>query len=254
VKLLRDDFWYWFPAGGYTEIATSFLFRLIVKIVTDFTSLVQFRHPNEVGGAYWLFGFLMTMGSLPITTILVESLGNAERGIQLARTIVMFLIPFALLCAFLFVLTIDKKYLPTFYGVQKGNELTIMSFRNGTDDVKAKYTFKYSKKHWKTIEGEVKAWVEANWERWVEEKPDWFDKAMRARVPVEYIPESGNARRRESVRRAGNDADDEGGLADSLRSSIRRASAGGADGGDIIGVGGGKAKVSSVVPKDEDEA
>jgi hypothetical protein len=38
-----------------------------------------------------------------------------------------------------------------------------------------------------------------------------------------------------------------------LRSSIRRASVGGADGGDIIGVGGGKAKVSSVVPmKDED--
>jgi hypothetical protein len=32
-----------------------------------------------------------------------------------------------------------------------------------------------------------------------------------------------------------------------LRASIRRASVGGADVGDIIGVGGGKYKVSSVV-------
>jgi hypothetical protein len=33
-----------------------------------------------------------------------------------------------------------------------------------------------------------------------------------------------------------------------LRASIRRASVGSDDGGDIIGEGGGKAKVSSVVP------
>ena len=76
---------------------------------------------------------------------------------------------------------------------------------------------------------------------------------MRARVPIEYIPGAGDARRRESVRRASVDAEAEGGLAGALRASIRRASFGGADGGDIIGVGGGKAKVSSVVPQDEEE-
>jgi hypothetical protein len=38
-----------------------------------------------------------------------------------------------------------------------------------------------------------------------------------------------------------------------LGASIRRASVGGADGGDIIEVGGGKAKVSSVVPVEDDE-
>ena len=118
--------------------------------------------------------------------------------------------------------------------------------------VKAKYTFKYSKHHWEANEEEVKAWVEANWVRWEEEKPDWFDDAMRARVPIEYIPGAGDARKRESVRRASVDAEAEGGLAGAFRASIRRASVGGADGGDIIGVGGGKAKVSSVVPKDDD--
>ena len=89
----------------------------------------------------------------------------------------------------------------------------------------------WCQKQWKANEEEVKAWVEANWEKWEDEKPEWFDDAMRARVPVEYIPESGDARKRESV---------------------RRASVGGADGGDIKEVGSGRAKESSVMP-DEDE-
>jgi hypothetical protein len=135
--------------------------------------------------------------------------------------------------------------------LQRGKDLTVKNFQEGSDAVKAKYTFKYSKHHWKVIEEEVKAWVDANWDRWEEEKPNWFDDAMRAKVPVEYIPGAGDARRRESVRRASVDAEAEGGLAAAFRASVRRASVEQADGGEIIGVGGGKVKVSSVVP-DED--
>ena len=49
------------------------------------------------------------------------------------------------------------------------------------------------------------------------------------------------------------DAEAKGGLAGSVRASIRRASVGGADYGCIIGVGGGKTKVSSVVPDEDGE-
>ena len=99
----------------------------------------------------------------------------------------------------------------------------------------------------------MKAWVKANWDRWEEEKPKWFDNAMRARVPVEYIPGAGDARGKESVRRASVDAQAEGGLAGALGASIRRASVGGADGEDIIGLGGGRYKVSRIVPKDDED-
>ena len=54
------------------------------------------------------------------------------------------------------------------------------------------------------------------------------------------------------MRRASVDAEAEVGLAGALRTSIRRTSDGGADGGDIIGMGGGKYKVSSVLPRDDD--
>ena len=54
------------------------------------------------------------------------------------------------------------------------------------------------------------------------------------------------------MRRASVDAEAEGGLAGDLRASIRRASVGGADNGDVIGVGGGKEKVSSVVQLEDE--
>jgi hypothetical protein len=254
VKILRGDFWYWIPLGGNIEIVSSILIRLIVKIIVDFTSMVQFRHPNEVGGVYWMFGFVLTMGSLPVAIILAERRDVAEEKLKLAWTVVGLVIPFTIFSFAVFFISMESKYFSTFYSFQRGKDLTVKNFTNGKEDAtKAAYTFQMSKHHWKSIEAEVRDWVDANWERWEEEKPEWFDGAMRARVPVDYIPESGDARRRESVRRASVDVEAEGGIAGALRASIRRASVGGADGGDIIGVGGGKAKVGSVVPiEDED--
>ena len=138
-------------------------------------------------------------------------------------------------------------------------------FLEGKSDEIKFVVFTNSRHQWVSIEEEIKKWVELNWAKWEEEQPEWFTDANKANVPVEFIPGDGDARRKESVRRASVDAEAEGGLAAALSRSFRRASVGGADGGDIIGVGGGMAKVSnvlpvgggktrvsSVVPKDED--
>jgi hypothetical protein len=253
VKILRGDFWYWMPVGGNAEIVFSIVGRLLVKVVTDFTSIVEFRHPNEVGGMYWMFEFVLTMGSLPIAVLVAESGDVAEQRLKLARKVVGLVIPCTILSFAVFFLIIERKYFGTFVSLQRGKDLTVQRFRDSADDAsKADTIFNNSKHHWESIEEQVKAWVETNWERWEEEKPDWFDDAIRARVPVEYIPGAGDARRRESERRASVDTEAEGGLVGALRTSIRRASVGDADGRDIIGLGGGKAKVSRVVPKDED--
>jgi hypothetical protein len=254
VKVLRGDFWYWIPAGGNVEIVSSIVGRLLVKVVTDFTSIVQFRHPNEVGGMYWIFGFVLTMGSLPIAIILAERGDVAEDSIEFAWNAVGIFVPFAVVSFLIFLLSTERKYFGTFVSLQRGKDLTVQRFRDSSDEAsKADSIFRNSKHHWELIEEEVKAWVQANWVRWEDDKPDWFDDAIRARVPAEYIPGAGDARRRESVRRASVDAEVEGGLVGAFRASIRRASVGGADGGDIIGVGGGKAKVSSVVPTEDKE-
>ena len=73
----------------------------------------------------------------------------------------------------------------------------------------------------------MRKWVRENWARWEEEKPEWLTDQMKAMVPVEFIPITGEARRRESVRRASVDAEAEGGLGGALRARLRRASIGG---------------------------
>jgi hypothetical protein len=192
------------------------------------------------------------MGSLPVAITLAESGDVADEVVRFAWEVVGIFIPCTVVLFAIFFFNIEKEYWSTFYSLERGKDGPLARFSNSNDDKKkASAIFGNSKHYWKSIEEEVRTWVQANWERWEDEKPDWFDEAMRARVPVEYIPESGDARRRESVRRASVDADAEGGLAGAFRASVRRASVGGADGGDIIGVGVGKAKVSSVVPKED---
>jgi hypothetical protein len=247
-KTIRGDFWYWNPLGGTgAEFVSSIFWRVLMKIITDFTSLVQFRHPNEVGGAYWLFGLLLTMGSLPVS-IYIASPYVDEKAIDIASSIVKYFTPTTTICLAVFFLNIEKKYLYTFWSIQRGKDKTMAYFLEGeSDDIKIE-VFYNSRHHWVSIEGKIKKWVEINWAKWEEEQPEWFTDVVKAKVPVDFIPSDGDARRRESVRRASVDAEAEGGLAGAVRASIRRASVGSADGGDIIGVGGGKAKVSSVAP------
>jgi hypothetical protein len=253
VKILRGDFWYWIPAGGNTEIVSSIIIRVNVKIVVDFTSIVHFRHPNEVGGMYWLFGLVLTMGSLP-GSIFIASPHIDEKAIYIASSMMNYFIPITTLCFVVFFLNVEKKYLHTFWSIQRGKDKTKAYFLEGKSDAIMFSVFKRSKHHWVSIEGEIKKWVGLNWAKWEEEQPDWFTDVMKAKVPVDFIPADGDARRIENVRRASVDAEAEGGLAGALGASIRRASVGGADGGGMIGVGGGKAKVSSVLPiGDEDE-
>jgi hypothetical protein len=252
VKILRGDFWYWIPAGGNVEIVNSIFCRVVVKIIVDFTSIAHFRHPNEVGGAYWLFGFLLTMGSLPVS-IYLASPYVYEKAIDIASLVMKYIILITTLCFAVFFLNIESKYLHTFWSTKRSKDHSMAFFLEGESDKTKFLIFTRSRHHWVSIEGEIKKWVQLNWAKWEEEQPEWFTDVMKARVPVEFIPADGDARRRESVRRASIEAEAEGGLAGALRESMRRASVGGADGGDIIGVGGGKAKVSSVSPMEDED-
>ena len=234
------------PLGGKIEIVNSILFRVIVKVIVDFTSMVHYRHPNEVGGAYWLFGLMLTMCSLPVSIYLASPYVD-ERAIDIASSIVNYFIPITTLCLAVFFFDIERKYLHTFWSTQTSKDYNMAFFlEGGSDAIKIQLLAK-SRHHWVSIEGEVRNWIQLNWAKWDEEKPEWFTDVMKDTVPVDFIPADGDARRKESVRRASVDAEAEGGLADALRASVRRASVGGADGGDILGVGGGKAKVSSVL-------
>jgi hypothetical protein len=190
------------------------------------------------------------MVSLPVSIYLASPFVDGK-AIEIASSIVNYIILITTLWFAIFFLNIERKYLHTFWSTQTSKAQKMAYFLEGDNDATKSQVFTCSRRQWASIEPALRRWVEMNWAKWEEEQPDWFTDVMKAKVPVDFIPSDGDARRRESVRRASVDAEAEGGLAGAFRASIRRASVGGADGVDIIGVVGGKAKVSSVLPTED---
>jgi hypothetical protein len=233
IKLLRHDFWYWMPVGGNAEILSSFIARVLIKIITDFTSIVQFRHPTEIGGLTWTLSFGLTIATLPVAIEFARSNGAPLYMIDFSNKIATFFIPSTLLFLGVFFFNIKKEYLKTFFSTSSGKEITTQGFLNAKEDAtRAHYALKRSHHHVSIIKEDVRTWIETNWEKWEEEKPHWLDEAMKSRIPAEFIPTTGEARRRESERRASHNAVKIKGLGGALRASIRRASQGTTLGGD----------------------
>jgi hypothetical protein len=51
-RALRNDLWHWSPLEGTMNVIMAFLERSVVKVIVDFSGLVQFRAPGEMGGTF----------------------------------------------------------------------------------------------------------------------------------------------------------------------------------------------------------
>ena len=60
-KIVRGDFFYFANLAGVLRFVTALLHRFTLKILVNFTMLVQLRHPNEVGGLSFLLSILMSV-------------------------------------------------------------------------------------------------------------------------------------------------------------------------------------------------
>jgi hypothetical protein len=99
------------------------------------------------------------------------------------------------------LLLMKKKYVTTFFSLQSGHAWVKEKFINGdTDELKA-WTLGCNKKQWASIRDDVKAWTMENWERWEEEKPEFFNDAWKAGVDDDLIPPSSLRNGDESERR-----------------------------------------------------
>jgi len=81
-----------------------------------------------------------------------------------------------------FLLLMKKEYRRTFFTTMTGKQQVMNRFSADDEVVKASVLEK-NKKVWLAIREDVKEWVQANWWRWKEEKPAWFDLAWLSKVP-----------------------------------------------------------------------
>jgi hypothetical protein len=191
-KIIRRDFIYWPPLPPTITIPLSILFRVMVKSIVDFSGCLMFRNSLELGGIYFSFNLLMTQVSVFVCVYLYHAHYAGENELDetltSAVTAGLFALWFAIF-VFLIFCVIVPEYRKTFWSFQTGRQMCQSYFlENEGDDATKAIIFATHAAHWKNLEVEVKAWTMANWARWEEEKPEWFDLALKASIPDEYIP------------------------------------------------------------------
>ena len=169
--------------------------------------------------------------SLVATRVYYASLEEGEKEVMdqsVAWMIVVGLSSSWLIFFTCFLLIMKKSYLSTFFSTQSGHAWVQSYFVSGQTDEVKKRIFEHNTKQWMSIRDDVQAWTLENWERWEEEKPEFFNDAWKASVDDDMIPPA-------SLRKLNSGA-----------SGRRRSSL-----GDILGAG---ARVAPVISGREEHA
>jgi len=191
-KAVRCDLRYQLNLPRALSILASFNQRVLSKIMADFTCVVHFRHPADLGGVYWCMNLVMSQASCFVAAKLYIDHTAGETGSLSQDTITTLLGTSFALWMFSFTgffASIDKAYLHTFYDIASGKQHVVRSFRNATSDEDRIQVFKRHPSFYRSIADEIKCWVAANYrEVWLEEKPEWLTDRVLALIPKEMIP------------------------------------------------------------------
>ena len=167
-KLFRQDFYYFLPIYGIVGVIVSFLLRLGIKTMVDFIGSLHYRHPIELGGAYWAFTVLSTpiacfyFGSRYLAFMDNEA-GTVELSMVLNSTQVYGMIGGLLVLQVttfaVFLRTINLEYIHTFYLTRTGNDDIMGHFLNNEDDEHKFIVFGHNKHKWIRIREDVVKWA-----------------------------------------------------------------------------------------------
>ena len=233
---MRRELRHCFRLDGIVSWFASVLIRIIVKTTSDATLIMQFRHPFDLGGAYWSFNLVLNQflcfvavflytkfgkeivdsDSTPETDIepSLSSLAPTSAPVELVQyplwTFVISLFFLTVLSFLGFLRFINRKYLVTFFDRRTGKQFLCDLWRSTETDKERIYVFSKHRSYYKTIEKEIKEWLSENWDKWEDEKEDWFCSKNLSRIPVDLLPEKivtkygGTSGERRSIKKMAN--------------------------------------------------
>ena len=208
IKGLRRDFLYWTPLYGVGGVFISWLIRWTIKVITDWTAVVHFRHPNEVGGAYFTFSLGITVAMGVVAALQYEKAGvdvfmnrdleeeggneggGEESGLEESTVVTSMIVACAgMLVSYVFLLSsIKKEYLHTFVSTKTGNEQSQDVFTKNEEDEERFQILNDNRHKWEYKIGiDVKAWIDERLPVWLEEEPEWFNDQKRSRIPDDFV-------------------------------------------------------------------
>jgi hypothetical protein len=188
-KLLRGDFYYPLPVEGFAGFIVAFVARVIIKVVCDFSGIVHFRHPNDLGGIYWTFNILVAV-VYSYVAIDVFYNSSASENCIIDRD-AAYLYHRWLVCVFfysfsVFLLLSDRKYWKTFFSTKSGRRSVMDRFTSDSDVSKAS-VLKKNRNMWREIEPQVEMWVRDNWDAWEHDEPSWFTDSFKSHVDESWL-------------------------------------------------------------------
>ena len=191
-KFVRNDLRYSYLMYGWLSWFASFITRIFAKLMVDFTVMVQLRHPQEIGGLYWITCLLLGQSTSFVVVYLYSLRPTADATISsndlwalVGALEACFVVFFAV-----FVGSIAAKFRVTFFSTITGKKFGIKAFHEATTDRVKMNILGSHPSYYKSIRGEVEQWVRDNYATWNEEKPDWFTERKKRTIPIDMIPKS----------------------------------------------------------------
>ena len=190
IKLVRRDFWYWIVGLGAFEIPGTVFVRLVQKVVTDFTLILQMRHPFECGGFYFTCNAVLSQATCYLSLYFFFQY-NTKVDLPTSKENLWYSMAGLSILSLLFwgsfLIAIRRKYVYTFYSTETGTRYVHKVFQNAKDDEERFGVFEYNPlilSH--TCREEIQIWIEKKIEIWKFDKPRWLTKTKLASIPEEY--------------------------------------------------------------------
>ncbi|GMI42282.1 hypothetical protein TeGR_g9462 [Tetraparma gracilis] len=222
-RIARRDFVYFEPAPATFSYAVAPFFRVMLKVVCDFTGSPVLRLPLLLGGSYYTWCLASSQVSVFAAVFLYGRYAEPPEGVNKLDASFLWTGAIALagawLCAFLFfALRIAvPKYRHTLWSSTSGRQCAQDYFNTGKGDEGKFQIYTNNLLLWESDIGEeVKAWTAENWARWKEEKPAWFKPES---VPDQFIPAG-------ELQQLGQNRKRRGSAAGSVRESFREGGGG----------------------------
>jgi hypothetical protein len=198
-KAARGDMWYWLPIDGTVGMIISFMVRVMVKSVCDFTGCPLFRVAGELGGIYWIFSMISAVGvgfvSIPFYFVNTD----AEEAVVDEKTAWIFMgyMSGTWLVSFsVFLLTMNREYIGTFFSFESGVQFFPTMFLEGKTDFERASIVEMNRRLWEPIRPQVKDFFRDNWVRWEEEQPEWFTAEFKTSLESDLLPAAELARQK----------------------------------------------------------
>jgi hypothetical protein len=201
----RRDLVLFIPVPSAASYPCSIIYRVVNKVITDFTGSPHFRMPLIFGGSYYTFSLASSQASVFAAIYAYTRYATPPEGGKLITASTLWVsasvLAGAWLCAFLFFAfrIAVPKYRHTLWSRTSGRQCTQGYFLKGKSEEDKFGIFSMNLLLWESDIGEeVKAWTAENWARWKEENPVWFkvEQVPDRFVPVRELEQLGYSRKR----------------------------------------------------------